>query len=372
MKTCSRCIFDERVPDITFDANGICNYCHQFDDLEREYPTGEAGWKKLEEIGAQIKKSGRGKKYDCAIGISGGCDSSLLLHVAKVQLGLRPLAVHFDNGWNSDIAVENMRLMLDKLDVDAWTYTVDPDEFNDMARSMLRASVPEVDAISDVAVATTLYMAASKFNLKYVLDGHCFRTEGICPPGWFYFDGKYVDSIQRRFGTRRIETFPNLWLGRWMRWLLAGVKRPRLLWYYDFQKEETKRLLNSEYGWRWYGGHYLESTYTAFGHYLLREKFNVDLRCVELSARVRSGQMSREKAIEEFETPQAYPGDLVAEAKRRLNLSDEEYDAIIRLPRKSARDYVTYRPTFKRLRPFFWLMQKTQRVPKSFYMKYCR
>lgn len=371
MKACSRCIYDESVPAITFDEDGVCNYCHQQDDLEREYPTGDAGWKKLEEIAMQIKKSGRGNKYDCVIGISGGCDSSFLLHIAKTKLGLRPLAVQFDNTWNSNTAVENIRIMLNKLDIDLWTYVMDNDEWNDLARSMLKASVPEIDALTDVAITTTQYMAAEKFKVKYMLSGHSFRTEGITPIDWFYFDGKYIDGIQKQFGTRKIENFPNLWFSKWMKWLFMGVKRLRPLYYVNYQKEEVKRFLNEEYGWHWYGGHHLENRYCAFNHYLLNTKFGKDFRHVELSAMIRSGQMTREQALEEIKKPQAYPDELVTEVKKRLNLSDEEYDAIMKLPVKSAKDYETYRPTFRRLRPFFWLMYKTNRVPKSFYTKYC-
>ena len=372
MKVCSRCIYDERVPDITFDEIGVCNYCHQQDDLEREYPTGDAGWNKLEEIAAQIKRSGKGKKYDCVIGISGGCDSSFLLHMAKAKLGLRPLAVHFDNTWNSNTAVENIHIMLKKLDIDLWTYVMDNDEWNDIARSMLKASVPEIDSLTDIAITTTPYMAAEKFKIKYILNGHSFRTEGVGPLNWFYFDGKYIDSIQRQFGTRKIEKFPNLWLSKWMKWLLMDIKRLRPLYYVNYQKEEIKRLLNQEYGWHWYGGHHHENRYCAYNHYLLRTKFDIDTRYIEFSALIRSGQMTREQGLEEIKKPPVYPGELITEVKKRLNLSDEQYDALMKLPPKSHRDYKTYRQTFRRLRPFFWLMYKMQRVPKSFYLKYTK
>jgi len=376
MEVCSRCIYDERTPGITFDENGVCNYCHQHDDLEREYPTGDAGWKKLEEIARQIKNSGKGKKYDCVIGISGGCDSSFLLHIAKAKLGLRPLAVHFDNTWNSKTAVENIHIMLKRLDIDLWTYVMDNDEWNDLARSMLRASVPEIDALTDIALTTTQYIAADKFKVKYMLNGHSFRTEGITPnagdTNWFYFDGKYIESIQKQFGSKRIQKFPNLLLLRWMNWLLMDIKRLRPLYYVNYQKEETKRFLNKEYGWHWYGGHHLENRFCAYNHYLLNTKFGIDLRSVEISALIRSGQITREQGLEEIKNPQSYPAELVTEVKKRLNLSDEEYDAIMKLPVKSAKDYKTYRQTFKLLRPMFWLMYKTQRVPKSFYMKWCK
>lgn len=370
VQVCIRCIYDCNTPGISFDENGVCNYCKIHDDMECQYPTGEAGWKKLQEMAAQIKKKGKGKKYDCIIGVSGGCDSSYLLHLSK-KLGLRPLAVHFDNTWNSKTAVENIEIVLKKLNIDLWTYVMDNEEFNDLALSMLEASVPEIDALTDIAFVTTLYMAAEKFKVKYILEGHSFRTEGISPIGWVYFDGKYIDDIHRKFGKRKMERFPNLWLRKWMKWLLMDIKRLRPLYYVEYNKESTRKMLSETYGWKWYGGHHLENRYCAYNHYLLSSKFKMDLRVVELGAFIRTGQISREQAFEMMKKPQEYPGELIMEVKKRLKLSDEEYNRIMALPLKTAADYKTYKPTFKRLRPFFWLMYKLDRVPKSFYIKYC-
>jgi N-acetyl sugar amidotransferase len=372
VKTCSRCIYDESVPAITFDENGICNYCKTHEQLEQEYPTGEAGREKLEELAENVRKSGRGKQYDCVVGISGGCDSSYLLHITKEKLGLRPIAVHFDNTWNSKTAVENIDVVLSKLDIPLWTYVMDNHEYNDLARSMLLASVPEIDALTDIALVTTLYMAAEKFKVKYIFDGHSFRTEGITPLNWFYFDGKYIDSIHGLYGRDKMECFPNLWLRKWVRWLLMNIKRVRPLYYVDYNKEEVKQFLTKEYRWKWYKGHHHENRYCAFNHWLLREKFSRDLRYVEFSAMIRSGQMTREQALEEIQRPPEYPDELISEVKKRLEFSDEEFERILKLPVKSAKDYSTYLPTFRRMKPFFWIMYKADLVPKSFYMKYCR
>ncbi|MDO9537845.1 MAG: N-acetyl sugar amidotransferase [Thermoplasmata archaeon] len=305
-KVCTRCIYDDATPGISFDENGVCNYCKIHDEMEAQYPTGEAGWKKLEEMAAQIKKAGKGKKYDCIIGVSGGCDSSYLLHLSK-KLGLRPLAVHFDNTWNSKIAVENIEIVLKKLDIDLWTYVMDNEEFNDLAYSMLKASIPEIDALTDIALTTTAYMAADKYKIKYILNGHSFRTEGITPSNWFYFDGKYIDSIHKQFGRRKVDKFPNLTLGKWIPWLIKDIKRLGPLYYIDYKKEDVKKFLIKEYGWKWYGGHHLENRYCAYNHYLLNTKFKRDLRYVEYSALIRCGQMTREQGIEEVNIPQEYP-----------------------------------------------------------------
>ncbi|MBI4361423.1 N-acetyl sugar amidotransferase [Candidatus Micrarchaeota archaeon] len=372
-QTCVRCVYDTTIPRTTFDDRGVCNYCAMHDQMDREYPTGEAGWKKLVELAERIKASGKNNKYDCVIGVSGGCDSSYLLYLAKVKLGLRPLAVHFDNTWNSRIAVENIHRVLRKLDIDLYTYVMDNDEFNDLVRAFLKASVPEADCVTDIGLITTLYEAADKHHVKYILDGHSFRTEGFAPLGWFYFDGKYVESVHKRYGTMKIKHYPNLWLSKWMKWLLKGIKRARPLYYVDYQKEETKTFLSKEFGWQWYGGHHMENRYTIFGdNLILAGKFGRDLRYTELAAMVRSGQLSREAALEELKTPVPYDDEVTEEVKKRLNLSDEEFEEILRAPHRTHKDFETYHPTFRMLRPLFWLMYKTELVPKSFYIKYTR
>lgn len=372
MKTCSRCIYDEKIPGITFDDKGVCNYCKQHDELERQYPSGRKGKKILLQIAEKIKKDGKGKKYDCVVGVSGGCDSSYLLYVAKEIMGLRPLAVHFDNTWNSMTAVENLHRVLKKLDIELYTYVVDNKEFDDMAKSMLKASIPEVDALSDIGLITTLYMAAEKHKVKYLFDGHNFRTEGVGPPGWFYFDGKYIQDIHKRFGTLKMKTFPNLWLWRFVKYLLLNYTRVAPLSYFNLDKEEIKAFLNRQYGWKWYGSTHMDNRFAAYNHYLLNTKFDRDFRVLELSAMVRAGQKTRKEALQKIKEKPTYLPGLVDEAKKRFGLSDKEYDDIINLPVKSHKDYKTYKPMFKAMRPFFWLMLKAKRIPESFYEKYTK
>jgi N-acetyl sugar amidotransferase len=373
VRVCSRCIYDENTPGISFDEEGVCNYCRSHEQLDREYPTGAEGEKRLRALADEIRENGKKKKFDCIIGVSGGCDSSYLLYIAKEKLGLRPLAVHFDNTWNTRIAVENLQRVLKKLDIELWTYVMDNREFSDMASSFLKASVPEIDALTDVALTTTLYMAAEKFGVKYIFNGHSFRTEGITPLGWFYFDGKYIDSVHDRFGSGEMERFPNLWLSTWMRWLFMRIKRLRPLYYVDYRKEDVKKFLNSEFGWQWYGGHHMENRYTLFcDNYILPRKFGIDLRYVEYSALIRSGQMTKEEALEEIRKPPPFDDGILVEVKKRLGLTDEEFTRIMSLPKRTYRDFETYRGTFKRMRPFFWIMYKADLVPKSFYIKYTK
>jgi len=369
---CTRCIYDDSVPNISFDAQGVCSYCRQIEMLEAEYPTGREGEARLQKLVDEMKAAGRGKKYDAVIGVSGGCDSSYLVHQMKEVYGLRLLAAHFDNTWNSTIATENIHNVLDKLGVDLFTIVVDNKEYDDIYRSFFKAGVKDIDCPTDIGLATTLYRAAEKFGIKYMIEGHSFRTEGVAPLGWVYMDGKYIDSVHRQFGSLPMKTFPNLWLHLQLKWMLfGGIKKIRPLYYMDYDKEAAKRLLAEKYDWQWYGGHHLENRYTAFVHsYFFPRRWNMDFRIAGYSAYCRNGWMTREEALALMEeAPHIEPG-LVDFLKKRLGFSDSEFEGFMTMPKKTYKDYVSYKKTFERMRPFFWLMYKMDLIPKSFYMKY--
>ncbi|MBI2265745.1 MAG: N-acetyl sugar amidotransferase [Armatimonadetes bacterium] len=368
---CRKCIYDNTVPAISFDSEGICNYCRQHEELDLLYPTGEEGKRWLDQLVEKMKIAGRNKPYNVVIGVSGGCDSSYTLYLAK-KMGLRPLAAHFDNTWNSKIAVENIHTVLDKLKIDLFTHVVDNKEYNDIFRSFFKASVPEIDTPADIGLATTHYMAAEKFGIKYIWEGHSFRTEGISPPGWFYMDAKYVETIHKLYGACRIKTFPNLWMGKWLKWIMLDrIRKIRPLYYTDYKKEDAKKFLHEEFGWQWYGGHHMENRTAYFtNNYYLPRKFGIDLRYSEFSALVRSGQMSRDEALQKIKEPKTIAPDLIEEVKKRLGFSDQEFEDIMRLPCRTYKDFKTYKQTFVRLRSFFWLMCKMDLVPRSFCLKY--
>ena len=368
---CTRCIYDSTVPNISFDEAGVCNYCRQIEGLDREYPTGPEGERRLAQMIEDMKKSGVGKKYDAIIGVSGGCDSSYLVHRMHAA-GLRLLAVHFDNTWNSTIATENIHNLLEKLNIDLFTIVVDNKEYDDIYRSFLQAGVKDIECPTDIGLATTLYKAADKFGIKYMIEGHSFRTEGVAPLGWVYMDGKYIESVQKKFGTYKIKTFPNLWLKDFLRWMIFGqIKKVRPIYYMDYDKEAAKKLLTEQYGWQWYGGHHLENRFTAFYHsYFLPRRWGIDFRIAGYSAYCRNGWMSREEALRLMQEPPHIEPDLVDFVKKRLGYTDVEFEALMNLPKKTYHEYKTYKRTFERLRPFFWLMYKLELVPKSFYMKY--
>jgi len=249
--TCSRCIYNEDVPNIHFDDEGVCNYCRQIESLEAEYPTGEEGQSRLNKMIAEIKAAGKGKKYDAIIGVSGGCDSSYLVHEMVTKYGLRVLAAHFDNTWNSTIATENIHNVLEKLGVDLFTIVVDNKEYDDLYKAFFNAGVKDLETPTDIGLATTLYKAAEKFGIKYMIEGHSFRTEGVAPLGWIYMDGKYIESVHKQFGSVPMKTFPNLWLKDQLRWMMfSRIKKVRPLYYMDYDKEAAKKMLAEKYGWQ--------------------------------------------------------------------------------------------------------------------------
>lgn len=372
---CSRCINDATVSGISFDEEGVCNYCHTIEKFKKDYETGTAvGESKLLQIIDEVKAAGKGKKYDCVIGVSGGTDSSFLVY-KLVEWGLRPLAVHYDNTWNTSIATENIRKVLNKLDVDLYTYVVDNKEVDDIYLSFFKSGVPELDAATDLALAEVMYRAASKHKIKYVFEGHSFITEGIAPIGSMYFDGKYIKSIHQKYGKLSMKSYPLMTFSAFMKWtLIKKIRKIRPFWYIDYNKEDARTFLESEFGWKYYGGHHLENRMTAMQHsYYNYTKFHIDNRNWALSAAVRAGILDRGSAIQTyyFESPYTEEG-LVEYFKERMNLSDQEFESIMNSPTKSYLDFKTYKPLFELLRPLFYLLAKSNLVPMSFYLKYCK
>lgn len=374
MTICSKCIYDVNVPNITFDNEGVCSYCDQIEGLEKQYPTGEEGRKILDGIVAQIKKDSINKKYDVVLGVSGGADSSYLLHLLVEEYNLRVLAAHFDNSWNTTIATENINLMCDKLGVDLFTIVADNEEYDDLYRSFLKAGVKDVETPTDIALATTLYKAALKYNIKYMIEGHSFRTEGVAPLGWIYMDGRYIKSVHKEFGTKSLKNFPNLTMNRQIRWMLFNdIKKIRPIYYLDYDKEKVKQMLTDTYGWQWYGGHHLENRFTAFYHsYFLPRRWNIDFRIAGYAAYARNGWWSREKALQEMEKQPYLEDGLVEYVIDRLGYSQEEFDRIMNLPKRYYWEFKTYKPFFERFSWFFEWMVKLDKMPKSFILKYTK
>lgn len=369
---CTRCIYDTKVPNISFNQDGVCNYCEQIEELEVAFPNDERGEINLQLLVDEMKKEGKGKKYDALIGVSGGCDSSYLMHLMTVKYGLRLLAVHFDNTWNSTIATENIHTVTEKLGIELFTYVVDAKEFDDILLAFLKSGVRDIETPTDIGLATTMNIAAEKFGIKYKIDGHSFRTEGSAPMGWIYMDAKYIQSVHKKFGKLPMKTFPNLWLHKQLKWMLFNqIQSVRPLYYLEYDKEAAKKLLQETYGWTWYGGHHLENRTTAFFHsYFFPKRWGSDFRIAGYSAYCRDGKMTREEAIALMkEEPHIEPG-LLEYYMKRLNLSQDQFDELMNLPKKYYTDFKTYKKTFERMRPFFYLMAKRNLIPWSFYIKY--
>jgi len=375
MKICTKCVLDETVQDIWFDENGKCKYCYIHDELEKKHPLGAAIEIELAALVSKIKIACKNKKYDCICGISGGRDSTYTLLTA-VNMGLRPLAVHFDNGWNSNISVSNIKKACDKLKVDLYTVVADWEEFKDLQISFLKASTPDADIPTDYAIYSVLYNTANKEGIKYILNGHSFRTEGTSPISWSYMDPLYVNNVHKRFGKlKQISSFPHMTISKLLWYIFVKkIKEVRLMEFMDYRKKEVDHVLQTELGWEYYGGHHHENTYTKFFQsYLLPIKFNIDKRKTELSALIRSGQISREDATHELTSnPYEYENEVVDYTLKKFNLNKEEFDEILRLPVKSHDDYKTLLPIIRFFKLPIKIACKFHLLPHILYLKYAK
>jgi N-acetyl sugar amidotransferase len=345
-RVCARCLMDTTDPDISFDADGVCNHCHRYPELARtRLFTGETASRQLESLVARIKADGRGKPYDCIIGVSGGVDSTYVAYLVR-RLGLRPLAVHLDNGWNSELAVKNIERTLKKLDIDLTTHVIDWEEFRDLQLSFLKASVPDAEVPTDHAILAVLYRAAVEHGVRHVLSGTNVATEAILPLKWGYgyFDWNYIQSVHRRFGGRPLGTYPHFGLLQLARYVLWNrIRMVSILNYVPYDKQAVMKILEDELGWVYYGGKHYESIYTRFFQsYILPRKFDIDKRKAHFSNLVMSGQWTREQALAAM-TREDY-GQGMAEADRtyvikKLGISEAGFEEIMALPRKTFLDY---------------------------------
>lgn len=363
---------DDTVPGITFDDKGICTFCKIHDDLEKKFLLDENSSKKLEEIVHKIKRDGKGKKYDCIVGVSGGRDSTYTLY-NTVKLGLRPLAVHFDNGWNSELAVQNIKNACAKLNVDLYTLVADWEEFKDLQRSFLFASVPDAEVPTDWIIFSVLFREAARNGVKYIIHGHSFRTEGTTPLTWTYMDGLYVHDVHWRFGKLKLKSFPKMKLIQFLYYtFIKKIKQIRILYYLPYNEKEVLKLIENELQWQNYGDKHHESKYTAFFQsYILTRKFNIDKRKLHYSAKIRSGQISRESALEIIkEDPFVGGEELIQYCLKKLDLSEEDFENIINMAPKSFLDYKSYYSLVRALKkPLRW-GNKIGVVPDTVYHKY--
>ncbi|MBW7942333.1 MAG: N-acetyl sugar amidotransferase [Candidatus Kuenenia stuttgartiensis] len=332
---CRQCVLNSNDdPFLILNDDGLCNHCVQYKEEERKMVfKGDVGKKKLEETIAMIKADGAGKEYDCVLGISGGVDSTYLALIAK-QYGLRPICVHCDNGWNSELAVNNIQSIVSKLDLDLETYVINWDEFRDIQIAYFRAHVIDIEAITDIAFRSVLQNTANKFKVKYFLSGDNVVTESVLPKAWICKDVNNLVNIHKRFGTIKLKTYP---IPNKLKLHLTAKVRPTLslaiLNYMHYNKEEVKKCIMKELGWKDYGGKHFESVFTRFYQaYILPQKFGVDKRRAHLSNLICSGQMTREEALKELEEPIYDPEMYNIDRDfflKKIGMSDAEFDAYI-------------------------------------------
>lgn len=346
--------------DIKFDEAGICNYYHEFrEKLNIRVPEAKEAEIQLASMVEAIKKEGKGKQYDCIIGISGGVDSTYTAWLVK-KLGLRPLAIHLDNGWNSELAVKNIENILNKLEIDLYTEVLDWEMFKDLQLSFLKASTPDGEIPTDHAILTILYQMAAKFKVKYIISGMNFRNEGMLPPSWArgYLDWKYISSVQKKFGTQSLANYPHMNIFSFLYFnLIKKIRSVSFINYIPFDKSEAMKVIQEELGWKYYGGKHYESIYTRFYQsYILPQKFNIDKRKAHLTCLIAStGEVTREEALEILKQPSAEP-KLIEDDKeyviKKLGISIQFFEEIMNAPVKSILDYPnhhTWEMKFRRL-----------------------
>jgi N-acetyl sugar amidotransferase len=342
-QVCTRGLWDDSIPGIVYDKNGVSNYAILFDKLVDAYPRGERGLNDWNKVVEKIKFKGLKNRYDCIIGVSGGTDSSYLLHLSK-HYGLRPLAVNLDNGWNSDISVKNIRKMTEALNIDLETYVIDYEEVKDLLRAYMNAGLPWIDMPTDLAIKAILYKIANREKIKYILRGNDFRSEGTQPREWTYGDGRQLKYIHRKFGICKLKTFPNYTLPDLLYFsLMKGIKSIYPFYYLDYQKKNAQTFLQDNFKWEYYGGHHFENTFTRFAiSYWLYEKFGIDKRKITLSAQVMSGEISREEGVDILRTNPYDDSDknrMLEYVIKKLDFTIEEFERILKSPNKSFYDY---------------------------------
>lgn len=367
---------DTSDPDIRFDADGVCNHCRRYDRMVAEHVrTGEAGRRRLEAIADRIRATGHGKPYDCVIGVSGGVDSTFVAWQVRA-IGLRPLAVHLDNGWDSEIAVGNISAALQRLRIDLHTEVLDWEEFRDIQLAFLRASVPDAEVPSDHAIFASLYRTATRFTIRHVITGVNVRTETHLPSAWSrgHFDFGYIQSVHARYGTRRIRTFPHYTFFEYLTGFSTTHHTLNILDYVDYSKTAALTRLTNDLGWRDYGGKHCENVYTRWyqGVYLPR-KFGYDKRRSHLSSRICSGEITRDQALAELDRP-PYDASLQEEdcdyVAKKLGIDRAGLAALIAAPPRRFEDFDSYerrasRGWFMLLRRAYQAARRLARAPRA-------
>lgn len=344
---CSKTVMDTIAdPNITFDEKGVSNYWYDYKKAANEKLLhGDAGKQKWNDTVSLLKKDGKGKKYDCIIGVSGGVDSTYVAYLVK-EADLSPLVVHFDNGWNSEIAVQNINKIIDYLDADLFTLVVDWEEFRDLQRAYLQAGVIDIEALTDHAIIGSLYRLAAKHNVKYVISGTNIETEQVLPTAWIFpkMDSINIKDIHYKYGTLSLKTYPFFSILKKKYYLnFKKLNFISPLNWAPYKKSAIKSIISKEIGWQDYGGKHHESIFTKFyQNYILPTKFKVDKRKAHLSNLICSGQLTKEAALIELGKPLYEPIELAQDKEyvvKKLGFTMDEFDEIMSEPPRSHYDF---------------------------------
>lgn len=356
---------DTTDPHITFDDNGNCCHCRDLKRRQDLLGSSEERRRVLASLVSQIRAKGKRLKYDCIIGISGGLDSSYVALKCR-ELGLRALAVHFDNGWNSEISVNNIENTIKKLDIDLETHVMDWEQFRELQLAFLKSGTPDIEIPTDHGILSCLYKVALKHRVRYILTGSNLFTEGICPNSWSwgYNDWKYIRGIHRRFGQgNSLSSYPHCSLLK-MAYILGTkrIQRIPLLNYCDCTQSEVLQKVKKKLNYREYGKKHYESIFTRFFQsYILPKKFGYDKRRSYFSVLIVSGQLSREQALKKLKEP-VCDSNLMEEDKelvmKKLRLSEEDWQAIMEVPIMSTKDYPNNKRLFRMLLPVFHIVKR--------------
>ena len=346
---CACCVMDTSDAMITFDKKGVCDHCNAyFKHTLPNWPVNHGGEAQLAKIAERIREEGKGKDFDCIIGMSGGIDSSYLTYIAKEKLGLRPLVFHVDAGWNSQEAVNNIEKLVDALGLDLYTEVIDWNEMRDLQLAYFKAGVPNIDTPQDHAFFATMYQFAQKYKVNNILTGANLSTECVRNPvEWMYYqsDSVQLRDIHQQFGSRPLKNYPLtsiLWHKVYLPYI-KGIKVIRPLNYIPYVKQEAIKLLVDRFGWQPYPRKHFESRFTRFYEsYWLFKRFGYDVRRVQFSSLILTEQMTREEAIEELKQS-PYDVQTIAQdiefVANKLAITVPELESYLDAPKRSYHDY---------------------------------
>lgn len=346
---CARCVMDTSDPEIIFNDQGVCDHCIEFERfVQPRWHTDGRGRRELERQIVEIKQAGKRHDFDCILGLSGGVDSSYMLHMAVKEFGLRPLVFHVDGGWNSELAVHNINVMIDKLGLDLYTEVINWVEMRDFQLAWFKSGVPHIDIPQDHAFIATLYNFAAKHGIRYILNGGNISTECVRYPLEYYYYGTdmfQIHDIILRFGTVPMKTYPFSSIFRHKIYLryFRRLRVVKALNYMPYNKEAALKLLEAEYGWKPYPQKHFESRFTRFFEgYWLPERFGFDVRRVQFSSLILTGQMTREEALKKLESPSYDPIMIQQDfnyVATKLGIAPDELKGYLTMPKKFYWDY---------------------------------